>query len=72
VGTQIFFIGSQIANTWAHSASQIRKFVMLNPQIRKFPWFPSQQVANQQICMEKRSVFDPGPHCFASNIFFPK
>ncbi len=37
---------------------------------RIFPWSPSPQIANLQICKAKSRVFDPDPHWFASNIFF--
>jgi hypothetical protein len=48
--------------------SQIRKFVMINPQIEnpQFPWSPSPHLRK----FGKSSVSDPEPHWFASSIFF--
>jgi hypothetical protein len=58
---------SQIRKSWTHTAianpqisevcqSAIRKFAMINPQIRKIPWCPSPQTANPQICKVKSIV----------------
>ncbi len=51
---------------------QIRKFVLINPQVRKFPLCSSPQIANPQICKEKGSDYDPDPiRMFASYTFLP-
>ncbi len=44
---------SQIRKFLRCASMQIRKFVMINSQIRKFPWFPNLQIANLQIFLEK-------------------
>ena len=54
VGKQILFVSPQTANgnsaiSWVHSA---------NCKFRKFPWYPSPQIASPQICKEKSSVSD--------------
>jgi hypothetical protein len=58
-------VSPQIANP------QSREFLgsFCKSQTRKFPWYPSSQIANPQICKEKSCVSDPDPHWFVSDIF---
>ncbi len=80
---QIFFVSPQTANLQILELipqSQISKFlrcaslhtrkvVMINPQIRKFSWFPNLQIANLQIFLEK-TVFLFLVHIGFLNIIF--
>ncbi len=60
---------SQIRKFLRCASLQIRKFVMMNPQISKFPWFPNLQIANLQIFLEK-TVFLFQVHIGFLNIIF--
>ncbi len=60
---------SQIPKFLRCASLQIRKFVIINPQIRKFPWFPNLQISNLQIFKEK-TVFLFQIHTGFCNIIF--
>ncbi len=50
----------QFANPQFLGSFRNRKYAK---KIRKFRWRPGPQIANPQLCLEKRIVSDPETHC---------